>query len=306
MAAIPSSHSSVTATDGPVLTLLNKRIRALRKKLNRISQMEESLSRGKSLNKEQEEALRSKSFIVPLIDELERFRRPLLQAVDQEIQIALEKSDHVSETQSEDKKAQEKSVERSESDESGVVSSAVADLLKLVYFGSMFDVRTLSMAHDNFMRRTHERNCCLSYDYVTDDDAAGDPLNDFDLDLVALLGGLLTSRPPHSHLSHKDTLKMCVERANLWLSNSNQPIQPNSSVTYTGLREKLNKIMASDYFTTTPQIIAPIQVAAAVGNFTSFQGLLHRSIIPHVGVIGPVESSAAGSEQEVMQRGRWF
>ena len=67
----------------------------------------------------------------------------------------------------------------------------------------------------------------------------------------------------------------------------------------TGLREKLNKIMASDYFTTTPQIIAPIQVAAAVGNFTSFQDLLHRSIIPHAGVIGPVEGSASGSEQEV-------
>ncbi|XP_047961057.1 uncharacterized protein LOC125205908 [Salvia hispanica] len=286
MAAIPSSHSSETATDGPVLGLLNKRIRALRKKLNRISQMEESLSRGKSLNKEQQEALRSKSFIVPLIDELERFRQPLLQAVDQEIQIAL------AETQSEEKK----------SDESG----AVADLLKLVYFGSMFDVRTLSMANDNFMRRTHERNCCLSYDYVTDDDAAGDPLNDFDLDLVALLGDLLTSRPPYSRLSHKDSLKMCVERANLWLSNSDHPIQPNSSVTYTGLREKLNKIMASDYFTTTPQIIAPIQVAAAVGNFTSFQDLLHRSIIPHAGVIGPVEGSASGSEQEVIQRGRWF
>ncbi|XP_042049064.1 uncharacterized protein LOC121794791 [Salvia splendens] len=292
MAAIPSSHSSETATDRPVLSLLNKRIRALRKKLNRISQMEESLSRGKSLNKEQQETLRSKSFIVSLIDELERFRQPLLQAVDQEIQIAL------AETQSEEKKAQE----RSESDESGVV----ADLLKLVYFGSMFDVRTLSMAQDNYMRRTHERNCCLSYDYVTDDDAAGDPLNDFDLDLVALLGGLLTSRPPHSRLSHKDSLKMCVERANLWLSNSNRPIQPNSSVTYTGLREKLNKIMASDYFTTTPQIIAPIQVAAAVGNFTSFQDLLHRSIIPHVGVIGPVEGLAAGSEQEVIQRGRWL
>ncbi|KAL1550970.1 hypothetical protein AAHA92_18869 [Salvia divinorum] len=305
MAAIPSSHSSETATDGPVLSLLNKRIRALRKKLNRISQMEESLSRGKSLNKEQEETLRSKPSIVPLIDELERFRQPLLQAVDQEIQIALEKSDHVSETQSEGGTAQEENVERSESDESGAVS-AVADLLKLVYFGSMFDVRTLSMAHENLLRRTHERNCCLSYDYVTDEDDAGEPLKELDLDLVALLGGLVISRPPNSSLSHKDSLKMCVERANLWLSNSNQPIQPNSSVTYTGLREKLNKIMASDFFTTTPQIIASVQVTAAVGNFTSFQDLLHRSIIPHVGVIGPVEGSAAGSEQEVIQRGRWF
>lgn len=37
-----------------------------------------------------------------------------------------------------------------------------------------------------------------------------------------------------------------------------------------GLRERLNKIMASDYFTTTPEMKAPVEVAAA-GNYASFQ-----------------------------------
>lgn len=34
-----------------------------------------------------------------------------------------------------------------------------------------------------------------------------------------------------------------------------------------GLREKLNKILASDYFTTTPEMKAPGDVAAAVGKY---------------------------------------
>lgn len=230
MAAMASSSSSEIARDGPVLSLINKRIRALRKKLNRICEMEESLSRGKSINKEQEETLRSKSFVVAGIDELERLRQPLLQAVDQEIQMAVEKSDHAFESQSEDRAPEEENVECATSDERGVVS-AVSELLKLMYFGRIFDVSTLSMAHDSMLTRTHERNCCLSYDYVTDDEAAGDPLKEWDLDLIALMGGFLISRPVHSSMSHKDSLQMCVERAKLWLANSDQPIEPNSSIT---------------------------------------------------------------------------
>ncbi|KAL2519424.1 Uncharacterized protein Adt_15671 [Abeliophyllum distichum] len=51
--------SSSEMTDGPVLSVINKRFRALRKKQNCILLMEESLAQGKSLNKEQEETLRS-------------------------------------------------------------------------------------------------------------------------------------------------------------------------------------------------------------------------------------------------------
>lgn len=59
-----------------------------------------------------------------------------------------------------------------------------------------------------------------------------------------------------------------------------------------GLREKLNKIMASDYFTTTPEIKAPVEVAAAAGNYTSFQGPVHP-----VSTTIPVEDSAAEYHQ---------
>lgn len=38
------------------------------------------------------------------------------------------------------------------------------------------------------------------------------------------------------------------------------------------MRERLHKIMASDYFTTTPEIKGPVEVAAvAAGNYANFQ-----------------------------------
>ncbi|GFP80046.1 hypothetical protein PHJA_000148000 [Phtheirospermum japonicum] len=285
MAAAASAASSCSeiTTDGPVLNLINKRLRALRKKLNRISQMEDSRSQGKALNKEQEETLRSKSAVLAAVDELEKLRQPLLQAVGQEIELAFEKN-----KQKPDSEAAEVAVD-AETKAATDDDAAVSDLLNLLYFGSVFDVRTLMRAHDNMLTRTHERNCCLSYDYVPDDEAAWDPLKELDLDLIAMLGCVLTSRPVNSSLSHKNALKQCVEHAKLWLANADQRIEPDSDITYAGLKEKLNKIMASDYFTTTPEIKAAVEVAAAGGNYTSFQ----------VPVQVPVEGSSVEYHQEV-------
>lgn len=57
----------------------------------------------------------------------------------------------------------------------------------------------------------------------------------------------------------------------------------------------MNKIMASDYFTTTPEMKGPIEVAAAAGNYTSLQVPVHGSVVPV-----QVEGSTAVYEQEVM------
>ncbi|PIN17027.1 hypothetical protein CDL12_10332 [Handroanthus impetiginosus] len=300
MAAPSASSSSEMTTDGPVLNLINKRLRALRKKLNRIAQMEESLGQGKTLNKEQEETLRTKSSVLGAIDELEKLRQPLSLAVDQEIELALEKNKQNPDIPSAEIPKEEDAVElAAKAGDDGV--SAVSDLLNLLYFGSVFDVKTLMRAHDNMLTRTHERNCCLTYDYVTDDDTAGDPLKEWDLDLIAMLGGSMISRPVNSSLSHKNALEKCAEHARLWLANSDQPIEPNSNINYAGLREKLNKIMASEYFTTTPEIKAPVEVAAAAGSYTNFQVPVHGSVVPPVSMTVQVEDSATEHQQEEEQ-----
>ncbi|CAL5431112.1 unnamed protein product [Camellia sinensis] len=256
-------------TDGPVLSFINKRLRALRKKLNRIVQLEDSIAQGKPINKEQEDLIVSKPSVTASIDELEKLRHPLSAAIAEEINLAVQRH-HT--TPSDDTEKDRNVAE--------VESKAVEDLLNLLYFGSMFDVKSQNDFTSTMLTRTHERGCCLTYDYVTDDDAA-DLLGERDLDLISMLGGLLISRPVDSSLSHMNALRRCIEHAKQWLSNSDHPIDSDPNVTYTGLRAKLNKIMASDYFTTTPEMKATVEMAAAAaGNYASFQVPVHGSMVP--------------------------
>ncbi|KAK9074675.1 hypothetical protein SSX86_007273 [Deinandra increscens subsp. villosa] len=261
------------ATDGPVLTLINKRIRNLKKKLNRIAQLEESIAQGKSAikNKEQEDLLKSKPSIVAAVDELEKFRQPLCVAVDEEISLAIKHSQAgTSENNDKEVDCDNTETETLAKDENEAAPPAVEfleDLLKLIYFGNMFDVKSQNDFNSIMLTRTHERNCCLTYDYVTDDDAAV-MLGESDLDLISMMSSLLISRPVDSSFSHQNALQRCIEHAKLWLDKSEQPIDSNCTVTYAALREKLTKIIGSDYYKITPEMKATDVVAAeAAGNY---------------------------------------
>lgn len=267
--AAPASDMS----DGPVLSVINKRLRALRKKYNRIVQMEESVSQGKTLNKEQEEVFRSKPIVTALIDELDKLRSPLCSALSEELSLHQRQSAPPTPDNQPNHVANSTKDDNDDNDDDD--SSSVSDLLNLLYFGSLFDVKSQSDFTATMLTRTHERGCCLTYDYVTDD--ATDLLGEKDLDLISMLSGLLISRPIDSSWSHKSALHRCIEHAKLWLANSDQPIDPNANVTYAGLRERLDKIMSSDYFTTTPEMKAPVEMAAAA-SYGSFQVPVHGSV----------------------------
>ncbi|KAI3708978.1 hypothetical protein L2E82_38619 [Cichorium intybus] len=124
---------------------------------------------------------------------------------------------------------------------------AVDDLLSLIYFGSLFDVKSESELESMMRTRKNERDCCLAYDRVADD-AAADFLEERDLDLIAMMSSLLISGFLAPTTSHQQVLQRCIDHAKLWLSKSEQRIDSNSDVTYADVREKLTKIMASDYF----------------------------------------------------------
>nr|XP_033510582.1 ATP-dependent RNA helicase A protein-like isoform X2 [Nicotiana tomentosiformis] len=258
-------------SEGPVLSVINKRLRALRKKYNRIVQMEESVSKGKTLNKEQEETLRSKPAVIAGIDELEKLREPLASAIAEEINLATSAS------------ATPDNNPKNEGEGEGVM--CVEDLLNLLYFGCMFDVKSLQSEFSTatMLTRTHERACCLSYDCMPEDESSDviDLLGENDLDLISMLSGLLIYRPVNSPLSHKRALRQCIEHAKLWLTKSDQPIVPDSDVTYTGLRSKLNRIISSLYFTTDP-----VKVEATAANYEPYSVPVEES----VGVVTANES----------------
>lgn len=225
-----ASTTSGADSDGPVQTLISKKIRNLRKKLTRIAQLEESQS-SKALNKEQSDLVKSKPQIIAIIEEYEKLRQPLQLAVQEEL---------------------------SQKD------STLEDLIRVLYFGSLFDVKNQNEFANVMLTRAHERGCCLTYDYVDDDDK--ELLAEEDLDLISRVGSLMISKDVCSKVSHKMAVEECVKRAKLWVEKSDIQISPDSNITYAALREKLNKITSLDYFTMTPEMKAPVDVAAAVYN----------------------------------------
>ncbi|KAE9605491.1 hypothetical protein Lal_00025148 [Lupinus albus] len=289
-----SATASSDVSDGPVLNLINKRLRALRKKLNRITYTEESLSQGKQINKEQEEVLRSKPSVLSLIDELEKLRQPLQTALAEELNLALTRNNTIPRTETHSGSTEPGNENKPKDD------VVVEDILNLLYFGSLFDVKSQSDFASTMLTRTHERGCCLTYDYVTDD--ATDLLREKDLDLIAAMRGLLISRPADSSLSHKNALQRCIEHAKLWLARAEEPIEANADVTYAGLRERLSKIMSSEYFTTTPEMKATVEVAAAAaaGNYYPVEVEVEGSVSPSqekVEGTGDFQGHGSGDDQ---------
>ncbi|CAK9199892.1 unnamed protein product [Sphagnum jensenii] len=238
--------------DGPVLTMMSKRLRGLRKKYNRILQIEESKAQGKAVNKEQEDVLKTKIAIAALIDEYEKLRQPLLLAVKEEV---AEREKELMAATLGRREEEDSKHERRFSEED------VADLLKLLYFAHLFDIRSQGDAPSLVWTKVHERSSCLSYDFVTDD--ATTPLIEGDLDALALFGSMLTSRPPNVTLSHRDALQRCIEHARDWLLNSDRAIHPDAQISYSRMRERLNRILSSEYFTMTPELQTVSQQTAA-------------------------------------------
>ncbi|KAJ1294116.1 hypothetical protein BS78_01G121500 [Paspalum vaginatum] len=276
-----AAATAAEATDGPVLSVVSKRLRALRKKYNRITQMEESLAAGKTLNREQEEVLRSKPVVTALIDELERLRAPLASALAEEL------SSHPAPAPA----AAAAAASSSDSD------SSVQDLLALVYFGSLFDVKQQSEFVTTMVARTHERDCCLTYDYVTDDNA--ELLVETDLDAVSALASLAASRPATAAgVSHRDALQACAHHARLWLLRADERIHPDSTITYAGVRAKLDKIMSSDYYTARTEIGATEALAAAAESYGAGGAQAQESMVVSPQAPEAVEESLAVEEHK--------
>ncbi|KAH9319963.1 hypothetical protein KI387_021732, partial [Taxus chinensis] len=290
-----SVNSSILHKEGPVLCFINKRLRALKKKYSRILQIEENKSKGKTINKEQEDVLQSKIGVVALIEEFEKLKQPLSIAVKEELaererelmrrdedgssanekeNIFPNEKENSSANEKENNSANGETIETEEPNrkdvplngcsektskvsEEGFITNeqspdSLAELLKFIYFSQLFHLTSHEDFASMMWTKMHERISCLSYDYVTED--ATDHLNEEDLDGLSILGSLLTSRPSNLTLSHKDALLNCLHHAKQWLHNSDQLMHPNIPISYSSLRDKLNRITSSEYFVMTPEL----------------------------------------------------
>lgn len=67
-----------------MLSLFTKKIRTIRKKLEKIRQLEDTVTGGKAINQEQQAVLDSKELLVIQMDELEKLKPQLLSALKEE------------------------------------------------------------------------------------------------------------------------------------------------------------------------------------------------------------------------------
>eukprot|EP00850_Spirogloea_muscicola_P018715 SM000174S03370 [mRNA] locus=s174:282550:283244:+ [translate_table: standard] len=142
--------------------------------------------------------------------------------------------------------------------------------------------------------KVHERSSCLSYEYQTDDDdstaRAGERLAEVDLDQIAEFGRLLTRRPPVANLSHRDALGLCLRHALAYLRDTTEPVVPGSSLTYSRVKERLGRILDSDYFTMQAEMqtvshrsAAAAKAKAALGHFGGDDDDEDAGDVGHVG-----------------------
>ena len=71
------AHHEVSLTE-TVSTIFQKRIRALKKKVRNVEEIEKKVQEGKTINEQQEEAIRNKNITLCMIEEVERLRSELL------------------------------------------------------------------------------------------------------------------------------------------------------------------------------------------------------------------------------------
>lgn len=319
-ADVEGCASTPSCKEGPVLTRINKRLRALKKKYNRIAQIEESKAQGKQINKEQEEVLKAKVAVGVLIEEFEKLGQAVKEEVekelmesrgegesgratgeeeDAEVRKDLEAQAVSSETlQSENPNPDFDNVEPVDASEHqteapqplGVPSyHDIGDLLHLLYFALLFDVPQTEATSSLVWTKVHERSSCVSYDCVTEEDSTS-PLEERDLNDLSLLGSLIFSRPPNATLSHREALQQCIQHALLWLRNSDSPIREDLSLTYSHLRERLNRILSSEYYTMIPELQTVSQQSAAIAATVTGHYVPQLLVREASGVDGALES----------------
>mmetsp|Transcript_39289 Transcript_39289/g.93058 ORF Transcript_39289/g.93058 Transcript_39289/m.93058 type:complete len:436 (+) Transcript_39289:121-1428(+) len=271
----------VGAESGPVSVALSKRMRAIKKKLNKAEQIEQAVAAGKEINEDQTEVMKSKPSWVAVIDELGKLEGLLKDAVDEEIKIARQaweeeaaagrgKDTEAEERAAEQEQPQQPPAAAEESAQAGGKDSlqeCLQEIIPLIYFSRMFEKTAKDLLSIDPIEREMcirqltqnenvkeaERYACQSWV----NQACADKLKEQDMDLIVQFGKLLTCRPAGQIISHEAAIEQCCSLAKKYLLQKSESLAEmaapgQSAPTGSYLSEQLSKIMSSEYFTVKP------------------------------------------------------
>lgn len=225
-----------------VMQVLNRRIRAARKKIQKISVIEEAQATGKEINDDQVKTLASKVQVTAILEELARVEPLVEKALKKEIDGAVAKA-------VEESKARQDASEADEGEESSTVDSSseqkhesdeAGQLLDLLYVSQVFGVGGTEADYEAFL---------AGQDPVQD----GKPITRGDLEKLASFGKSLFTRAVEEGFTHEEALSRCKRMALTFIRSPDAQVDNETSVSE--MMDVITKLKESDFF--KREIITP-------------------------------------------------
>ena len=264
------AHHEVSLTE-TVSTIFQKRIRALKKKVRNVEEIEKKVQEGKTINEQQEEAIRNKNITLCMIEEVERLRKTVEdevqakeKAMEREItklereaerrKKKLEKQEKRQHQQQQEPQRKEREVPPKASAKPEAVAAApgpdldaaIEKLLKVFYFGRLFDTSSGALAH-------YERAAYLGYDRLLKEGPMPQ-MTQKHLDDLSAFAFHLSSRPMNQLLSHKQALDHCTALAKEFVGANGKSKFPLADGTVCDLEAMLERVERTGFYSIVPTL----------------------------------------------------
>mmetsp|Transcript_9657 Transcript_9657/g.18146 ORF Transcript_9657/g.18146 Transcript_9657/m.18146 type:complete len:496 (-) Transcript_9657:1558-3045(-) len=249
-----------------VSLVFQKRIRALRKKVRNVEEIEKKVREGKTINEQQEEAIRSKKVTLAVLEEVEKLEAVVKEkererldaeaARDKERKGKKEREVREQKEKEKKKKKLEEQEKAKAVEQEQDVDAVIEKLLKVFYFGRLFDTSTgNTLAH-------YERAAYLGYDALLNDPnfefGSGGLMAQKHLDGLVSFAYYLSSRPMNQLLSHEQALERCKALAKEFLSPQDPKGKglevPLSDGSFCDMEAMLKRVSLTGFYSIVPTL----------------------------------------------------
>ena len=239
---------SLKEEESRVSMILSKRLRNARKRLGKIREIQRKQARGEELNEDQRVALGHAVGQELLVEELEKMSLLVADAVKEEHEENVVKQEKaVREVRSQQQKSMDRAMESLKKDHTRMVEEArqegmvhgVERVIELLYLSGVFDP---------FIPYQMEKNAVLlsmKDEHLVEGHSIGEML-----DMIGVLGKMMTSRPLGEVKSHQEAIRQCQDVALTYsMGNAENVLGWNGCMTKEQVENVMDKVKNLDWFT---------------------------------------------------------
>lgn len=253
-----------------VSVVLSKRIRNARKRLAKAQEIQRKAESGKDLNEDQELALQHVDRVECLIEELEKLSGVLDEAVEKDVRVAVGKKEAqmaeemervMREKEVSSKNAVKAAVKKSKAEGLNRVKQVekkmAAEKKSAMVEGAqkMVEFLYMSALFDPFIPYQVEKmavmNCMKDVD-VDEQRALSERL-----DMIGVLGKMMTSQPLHAGLSHEEGVALCQEIAKQYIEGEDD-VMLNGTMARAEVVGLVQQVKEMGYYKVVPPVNAAV------------------------------------------------